>query len=63
MIDFQSIWTYLFGAVVFLLPLIALFICLTNKSLTTKEKIIWSLIIIIVPVFGALVYLITHKKG
>lgn len=58
--DIQLIFTYLFGAVVFLLPLFALYKCILNKSLSVRDKILWALGILIIPVFGAVVYLLTN---
>lgn len=35
--------------------------CLKNKELRDVEKLIWVLVIILIPLFGALIYFLVEK--
>lgn len=59
--DIQQIFTYLFGAVVILVPLYALYKCLLNPQVGKVDKVLWVLGILIIPVFGGLVYLFMNE--
>lgn len=59
--DIQLIFTYLFAAIVVLVPLFALYKCFRNSQINMKSKMLWALGIIVIPVFGALVYLLMNE--
>ncbi|MDR2285284.1 MAG: PLDc N-terminal domain-containing protein [Sphingobacterium sp.] len=59
--DIQQVFTYLFGAVILLVPLFALYKCLMNVQVKKTAKVLWMLGIIIIPVFGGLVYLFMNE--
>ncbi|TDQ73541.1 PLDc N-terminal domain-containing protein [Sphingobacterium yanglingense] len=59
--DMQQVFTYLFGAIVVLVPLFALYKCLVNGQIKKTAKVLWMLGIIIIPVFGGLVYLFMNE--
>lgn len=60
--DFQNIITLFFGALLIAIPLIAIYACLTNRNLTLKQQILWIVLSLIVPFFGAFLYLILYYK-
>ncbi|ERJ57766.1 PLDc N-terminal domain-containing protein [Sphingobacterium paucimobilis] len=59
--DVQQIFTYLFGIIVVLVPLFALYKCMVNVHVKNRNKMLWMLGIIIIPVFGGLVYLFMNE--
>lgn len=59
--DIQGIFTYLFGAVVVIVPLFALYKCILNVDIKKGSKVLWILGILVIPVFGGLVYLFMNE--
>lgn len=59
--DIQQIFTFVFGAIVILVPLFALFKCVQNPQIKVVHKMIWAVGIIVIPVFGGLVYLLLNE--
>lgn len=59
--DIQQFFTYAFGALIILVPLFALYRCLLNPSVSKLNKLLWSIGILIIPVFGGLVYLFLNE--
>lgn len=59
--DIQQVFTYLFGAVVVLVPLFALYKCVVNREVRKVDKVLWGVGILIIPVFGGLVYLFMNE--
>lgn len=57
----QQVFTYLFGAVVVLVPLFALYKCIANSQIKSTTKFLWALGILVIPVFGGLVYLFMNE--
>lgn len=59
--DIQQVFTYLFGAVVLLVPIFALYKCIVNTGIPIRDKVLWTIGILIIPVFGGLVYLLLNE--
>jgi hypothetical protein len=57
-----SLWVVVASIVILVLFLSALFRLLSDRSKTPNEKILWFLIIFLVPVLGSAVYLLTTLK-
>ncbi len=45
-----------------LVPLFFLIHCVRNKNLTSDKRIVWALIILFIPVFGWIAYLLLGRK-
>ncbi|WP_164111782.1 MULTISPECIES: PLDc N-terminal domain-containing protein [Sphingobacterium] len=59
--DIQQFFTYAFGALIVLVPLFAFYRCMVNPRMGKVDKLLWSVGIIIIPVFGGLVYLFLNE--
>ncbi|SKB89399.1 Phospholipase_D-nuclease N-terminal [Sphingobacterium nematocida] len=59
--DIQQVFTYVFGALIVLVPLFALYRCLVNPQVGKVDKLLWGIGILIIPVFGGLVYLFMNE--
>jgi len=58
--DFQTVITYIFGFLVIAIPLLAIYKCILNNDHTKGERILWMAGVLIIPVFGGVIYLIMH---
>lgn len=59
--DFSGPWFWLFMALVFILPIVALFHILQNEY-KGRNRLIWLLIIVFLPIFGSILYFIMGKR-
>ncbi|WP_130854996.1 PLDc N-terminal domain-containing protein [Olivibacter jilunii] len=53
----------LFVAPVMAIGIYALYQCITNPQLTTTQRIVWLIIILSVPLFGCVGYLLANKTN
>ncbi|MGK9127145.1 PLDc N-terminal domain-containing protein [Olivibacter sp. SA151] len=53
----------LFVAPVMAIGIYALYQCITNPHITTTQRIVWLIIILSVPLFGCIGYLLAHKNN
>ncbi len=62
-IGISEMLTLLFVAPVMAVGIYALYQCITNPQLTTTQRIVWLIIILSVPLFGCVGYLLANKTN
>ncbi|SFS96730.1 PLDc N-terminal domain-containing protein [Sphingobacterium wenxiniae] len=59
---FQEVITYIFSVLILAVPLFAIYKCLLNREFSVKQKALWVILSLIIPLFGGLTYLILFYK-
>lgn len=60
-LDLSGPWLYFILALIFILPIIALF-DLLKQEYKGRTRLLWLLIIVFLPIFGSILYLLMAKK-